>query len=141
VGVVEDERSGAPERAPARGERRGARGVLDGEEGDDAEEERVRERADEVLIGAATGGGEVGGEDDLGGHGRVGDAGGKEVGRDVHDRVHQMRPHAVSRRQDQHLILIHGSQGRRRLIHGGRRAPDRNERGLNWNLALGIPVG
>jgi hypothetical protein len=140
VGVVEDERSGAPERALARGERRSARGFLDGEEGDEAAKDHVREHADEVLVGAATGG-EVGGGDALGGHGRVGDAGGKEVGREVQDPVHQIRPRAISRRQGQHLILIHGGQRLRRLIHGGRRAPDRSERGLNWNLELGIPVG
>ena len=60
VAVVEDKRSEAPEAAPARGERGGAGGVLDGEAGDDVAEEVVVEGADAVLAVVARRGGEGG---------------------------------------------------------------------------------
>jgi len=49
VGVVDEERGGGPDAAPARGEDGGARGLLGGEARDDVGEERVREVADVVL--------------------------------------------------------------------------------------------
>lgn len=58
VGVVEDERSGEPDGAPAVGQRGGARGVLDGEARDDVAEERVGEAAEAVGATAVGGVGE-----------------------------------------------------------------------------------
>ena len=72
VRVGDDERRGEPEPAPARGEHGGARGVLEGEAGDDVAEERVGEAADAVdAVGRASAAGDEAGG---GGDGRVGDA-------------------------------------------------------------------
>ena len=67
VGVDEDERRRVPDAAPARGEHGGARGILDGESGDDAAEDPSWEETDAVdpiggsrRDGAGEGGG-VGG--------------------------------------------------------------------------------
>ena len=84
VGVVEDERRGGPDAAPAPGERGGARGVLGGEARHDVGEHRVREPADAVLgaaaaVAAGEGAGATGG--------RVGRGG--EAGEDgTHDLLH-----------------------------------------------------
>jgi len=74
VGVVEDERRGGPDAAPAPGERGGARCVLGGEARHDVGEHRVREAADAVLAAAAAGA--VGATGGTGGaEGRGGEAG------------------------------------------------------------------
>jgi hypothetical protein len=73
VGVDEGEGHGAPEAAPARGERSGARGVLGGEAGDDVLEDRFGEVADAVDAVAWGPRGDGGGEGRRGGHRWVGD--------------------------------------------------------------------
>lgn len=75
VGVVEDERRGDPDAAPAPGERGGARCVLGGEARHDVGEHRAREAADAVLAAAAAAGA-VGATEGTGGaEGRGGEAG------------------------------------------------------------------
>lgn len=80
--VVEVERGGGPDAAPAGGDRGGAGGVLGGEARDDPAEERVGEPADAVLFVQREDGGRVGG----GGRRRVrvrgGEGGRREVGED-----------------------------------------------------------
>ncbi|BAS72986.1 Os01g0595725, partial [Oryza sativa Japonica Group] len=80
--VVEVERDGGPDAAPAGGDRGGAGGVLGGEARDDPAEERVGEPADAVLFVQREDGGRVGG----GGRRRVrvrgGEGGRREVGED-----------------------------------------------------------
>ena len=54
VGVDEDERRRAPERAPPGGERLRARAILGGEERDDVAEDLVGEKADQIGAGATS---------------------------------------------------------------------------------------
>ena len=88
VGVDEDERRGVPDAAPSRGEYGSARGVLDGEAGDDVAEDSAGEGADAVdPVGGARsdGAGEGGG----GGGGRVGQVGEGALRETEHVSVHQ----------------------------------------------------
>lgn len=95
VGVDEDERRGAPETSPARGERGGAGPVLDGEAGDDAEEDVVGEAADMAysvaVFGILSGGA---------GEGRRGEGG-------VEEAEHRVLP-AVQRLRVQPVAPLHG---------------------------------
>ena len=53
LGIAQDERGGAPDVAPARGEGGGAGGVRDGEPRDDVAEEVIVEGANAVLSAVA----------------------------------------------------------------------------------------
>ena len=99
VGVVEDERRGGPDAAPARGERGGAGGVLDGEAGDDVGEQRVRQAADAVLVGlGSTDDGAGGGGN--GAFGGRGDGLGGDAGEDLfHDAAASREGHRCGPRR------------------------------------------
>ncbi|BAS88121.1 Os04g0208550, partial [Oryza sativa Japonica Group] len=117
VGVDEDERRGAPERAPAAGERGGARGVLDGEAGDDPAEERVGEGAD--AVDGVVRGERV--EARGGGDGRVGE-GVVDVGEHARHRpLHVVRVVPAPPELGRHRAA-HGD-GRHAGVHGRRSPP------------------
>lgn len=103
VDVVEDQRRGRPDAAPARGEHGGARRVPGREAGHDVGEQRARKAADAVIAAAATA--RRGREGAVGcGEGRRGGEAGED---DAHDALHGVRRllHGVGAHRPSHDVV------------------------------------
>jgi len=128
VGVDEGEGHGAPEAAPARGERGGARGVLCGEARHDVPEQCVGEEADAVDTVGWGPRGDGGGEGRGGRHGWVGDGVVRireKHGRALHQRVGNVDAVALRVAPQVALRAAHSDAHAREkllLLHGRRRA-------------------